>query len=138
MKNLILSCLLFTASICVSQSPKPDLAALPTTEEVSLTLKGLTLENKISQKELIDLKQLDLKGDNAAKYKITYYHFKTSYKRTTSADEFYDNLITPVMTQFFTDLENNCKIMYEDIVVKNVETGKQFKLAPLFVIVKLD
>ena len=50
MKNLILSCLLFTASVCVSQSPKPDLAALPSTEEVSLTLKGLTLENKISQR----------------------------------------------------------------------------------------
>lgn len=138
MKNLILSCLLFTASVCVSQSPKPDLAALPSTEEVSLTLKGLTLENKISQKQLLDLKQLDLKGDNAAKYKITYYHFKTTYKRTTSVDEYYDNSIPPAMTQFFTDLENNCKIMYEDIVVKNIESGKQFKLAPVSVIVKLD
>ena len=138
MKNLILSCLFFTASICVSQSPKPDLAALPSTEEVSLTLKGLTLENKISQKQLLDLKQLDLKGDNAAKYKITYYHFKTTYKRTTSVDEYYDNSIPPAMTQFFTDLENNCKIMYEDIVVKNIESGKQFKLAPVSVIVKLD
>ncbi len=138
MKNLIFSCLLLASSICVSQSPKPDLASLPSTDEVSLTLKGLSLENKISQKQLMDLKQLDLKGDNAAKFKIIYYHFKTTYKRTTSVDEFYDNLITPAMTQFFADLENNCKIMYEDIVVKNIETGKQFKLAPLFVIVKLD
>jgi hypothetical protein len=138
MKNFILSFLIFTANICVSQTPKPDLAALPGTDEVSLTLKGLSLESKISQEQLIALKQLDLKGEQAAKYKITYYHFKTTYKRTSSVDEFYDNLITPIMTQFFTDLETNCKIIYEDIVVQNIETGKQFKLAPVSVIVKVE
>lgn len=138
MKNLIFTLLFFAASICVSQSPKPDLAKLPSTDEVTLTLKGLSLENKMSQEQLIALKQLDLKGDNAAKYKIVYYHFKTTYKRTSSVDEFYDNLITPVMTQFFTDLETNCKIMYEDIVVQNIETGKQFKIASQFVVVKVE
>ncbi len=143
MKKLILTFLVFATSICISQNAKsvnvkPDLANLPTTDEVSLTLKGLSLESKITQEQLTAVKQLDLKGDNAAKYKITYYHFKTTYKRTSSVDEFYDNLILPNMTQFFADLETNCKLMYEDIVVQNTETGKSYKLAPLTVIVKVE
>ena len=143
MKKLILSLLVFATSICISQNEKPanvkpDLASLPTTDEVNLTLKGLNLESVISQEQLTAVKQLDLKGENAAKYKITYYHFKTTYKRTSSIDEFYDNLILPTMTQFFADLETNCKLIYEDVVVQNTETGKSFKLAPLTVIVKVE
>ena len=138
MKKLILILLVFATSICISQNVKPDLTNLPSTDEVSLTLKGLSLESKISQEQLIAVKQLDLKGEKADKYKIIYYHFKTTYKRTISVDEFYDNLILPTMTQFFADLETNCKLIYEDIVVQNTETGKSYKLAPLTVIVKVE
>ena len=139
MKNLILSFLFFAASVCISQNVKPDLANLPTTDEVALTLKGLTIENKISQEQLIPLKQIDLKGDNAAKYKLVYYHFKTTYEHTFSKDDlFYDNLITEAMTRFFTDLEKNCKLIFDDVVVQNTETGKSFKIAPLNVIVKVE
>lgn len=141
MKNLILSFLFLTASVCFGQTgaPKPDLANLPSTDEVVLTLKGLTLENKITQEQLIPLKQIDLKGENAAKYKLTYYHFKTTYEHSFSKDDlFYDNVITETMTRFFTDLEKNCKLIFDDVVVTNTETGKQYKIAPLNVVVKVN
>jgi hypothetical protein len=140
MRNLILSFLFLTASICFGQAgaPKPDLANLPMTDEVTLHLKGLTLEGKMTQDQLIALKTLDLKGENATKYKIVYYKFKTTYQHTISQDEFYDNTINETMTRFFTDLDKNCKLMYEDIVVQNIETGKQFRIAPRSVIVKVE
>ncbi len=139
MKKLILSFLLLTAGICFGQgAPKPDLASLPITEEVTLNLKGLTLEGKMTQDQLIAVKTLDLKGDNAAKYKIVYYKFKTTYQHTISQDEYYDNTINETMTRFFTDLDKNCKLMYEDVVVQNTETGKQYKIAPLNVVVKVE
>lgn len=141
MKNLILSFLMLTASFCFGQTgaPAPDLANLPTTDEVALTLKGLSLENKISQEQLIPLKQIDLKGENASKYKLSYYHFKTTYQHTFSKDDlFYDNVITESMTRFFTDLEKNCKLIFDDVVVTNTETGKQYKIAPLNVVVKVE
>ncbi len=138
MKNLVFSFLFFAASICISQNNiKPDLANLPTTDEVALTLKGLSIENKISQEQLIPLKQLDLKGENASKYKLVYYHFKTTYEHTFSKDDvFYDNAITETMTRFFTDLEKNCKLIFDDVVVTNTETGRSYKIAPLNVTVK--
>ena len=139
MKNLILSFLILVSSVALSQNTKPDLANLPTTDEVALTLKGLTIENTILQAQLIPLKQIDLKGENAAKYKLVYYHFKTTYIHTFSKDDlFYDNMIPEAMTQFFTDLEKNCKLIFDDVVVKNTETGKSYKIAPLNVIVKVE
>ena len=81
---------------------------------------------------------MDLKGDDASKYKIMYYRFKTNYQHNISQDEFFDNAITEGMTRFFTDLEKNCKLIYEDIVVQNTETGKSFKILPLSVIVKVE
>ncbi len=143
MKNLILFVLFLAATVCVAQAPKktnvkPDLTSLTQIDNISLDLKGLSVEDKIDQEQLIKLKQLDLKGDDAAKYKITYYHFKTNYQHTISQDEFFDNAITEGMTRFFTDLEKNCKLIYEDIVVQNTESGKSFKLAPLAVIVKVE
>lgn len=139
MKNLILSFLVLVSSVALSQNTKPDLANLPTTDEVALTLKGLSIENKITQQQLIPLKQIDLKGENASKYKLVYYHFKTTYEHTFSKDDlFYDNTITETMTRFFTDLEKNCKLIFDDVVVANIETGKQFKIAPLNVVVKVE
>ena len=142
MKNLILSFLFFAATVCVAQAPlkaKPDLASLTTTEDVSLTLKGLTVEKTITQEELIPIKNIELKGENAAKYKLIYYHFKTNYMHTYSQnDEMFDNVITEPMTRFFTDLEKNCKLTFDDVVVQNTETGKQFKIASLSVVVKTD
>ena len=139
MKNLILSFLILVSSVVLSQNTKPDLANLPTTDEVALTLKGLTIENTILQQQLIPLKQIDLKGDNAAKYKLVYYHFKTTYVHTFSKDDlFYDNMIPEAMTQFFTDLEKNCKLIFDDVVVTNTETGKSYKIAPLNVVVKIE
>lgn len=139
MKNLILSFLILVSSVALSQNTKPDLANLPTTDDVALTLKGLSIENKITQQQLIPLKQIDLKGENAAKYKLVYYHFKTTYEHTFSKDDlFYDNTITETMTRFFTDLEKNCKLIFDDVVVANIETGKQFKIAPLNVVVKVE
>ena len=101
-------------------------------------MKGLTLEGKITQQQLIAIKSLGLKGEHADKYKIVYYHFKTNYQHTISQDEFFDNTISETMTRFFTDLDKNCKLIYEDIVVQNTETGKQYKIAPLTVVVKVD
>ena len=138
MKSLILSFLILIAGISAAQNKKPDVANLPFTDEVTLNLKGLTLEGKITQDQLIAVKTLDLKGDNAAKYKILYYKFKTTYHHTISQDEFFDNTIGETMSRFFTDLDKNCKLMYEDIVVQNTETGKQFKIAPLNVVVKVE
>lgn len=139
MKNLILSFLILVSSVALSQNKKPDLASLPTTDDVALTLKGLSIENVISQTQMISLKQIDLKGDNAAKYKLVYYHFKTTYEHTFSKDDlFYDNVITEAMTRFFTDLEKNCKLIFDDVVVTNTETGKSYKIAPLNVVVKVE
>ncbi len=139
MKNLILSLLFLSTTICVSQNAKPDLANLTTTEEVSLHLKGLTVEKTITQEELIPLKQVELKGENAAKYKLVYYHFKTTYLHTFSQnDEFFDNNFTEAQTRFFTDLEKNCKLTFDNVVVQNTETGKQFKIATLSVVVKVE
>jgi hypothetical protein len=138
MKNLILCFLILVSSVALSQNTKPDLANLPTTDEVALTLKGLTIENAITQEQLMPLKQIDLKGENAAKYKLVYYHFKTTYVHTFSKDDlFYDNVITETMTRFFTDLEKNCKLIFDDAVVTNTETGKSYKIAPLNVVVKV-
>jgi len=142
MKNLILSFLFLAATVCVAQAPlktKPDLASLTTTEDVSLTLKGLTVEKTITQEELIPLKNIELKGDKAAKYKLVYYQFKTNYMHTFSEkDDFFDNNISEAQTRFFTDLEKNCKLTFDDVVVQNIETGKLFKIAPLSVVVKID
>jgi hypothetical protein len=139
MKKLFFTLLVFATAFCFAQGPKPDITKLPTTDEVNLTINGLTLENTISQEKIIAAKTWDLKGDHAAKYKIAYYQFKTSYDHTFSNnDEFFNNEVTPVMTQFFTDLEKNCKIMFDDVVVQNIETGKQYKIAPLTVVVKMQ
>lgn len=139
MKNLLLSFLILISNVALSQNKKPDLANLPSTDEVALTLKGLTIENTILQAQLIPLKQIDLKGDNAAKYKLAYYHFKTTYVHTFSKDDlFYDNVVPEAMTQFFTDLEKNCKLIFDDVVVTNTETGKSYKIAPLNVVVKVE
>lgn len=142
MKNLILSILFFATTVCIAQAPlktKPDLASLTTTEDVSLTLKGLTVEKTITQEELIPLKNIELKGENAAKYKLVYYQFKTNYMHTFSEkDDFFDNNISEAQTRFFTDLEKNCKLTFDDIVVQHIETGKQFKVASLSVIVKVE
>ncbi|MBP7807711.1 MAG: hypothetical protein KA163_00325 [Bacteroidia bacterium] len=138
MKHLILCFLILVSSVALSQNTKPDLANLPTTDEVALTLKGLTIENTILQQQLIPLKQIDLKGENASKYKLVYYHFKTTYVHTFSKDDlFYDNVITEAMTRFFTDLEKNCKLIFDEVVVTNTETGKSYKIAPLNVVVKV-
>ena len=138
MKSLILSFLIIIAGTSAGQNKKPDVANLPFTDEVTLNLKSLTLEGKITQEQLMAVKTLDLKGENAAKYKIIYYKFKTTYHHTISQDEFFDNAISETMSRFFTDLDKNCKLMYEDIVVQNTETGKQFKIAPLNVVVKVE
>lgn len=138
MKNLILSFFLLAAAVSFGQSPKPDLAALTSTDDVSLDMKGLSLEGKITQQQLIAIKTLGLKGEHADKYKIVYYRFKTNYQHTISQDEFFDNTISETMTRFFTDLDKNCKLIYEDIVVQNIETGKQYKIAPLTVVVKVE
>lgn len=143
MKNLILSLLIFASTAYMAQAPKqdnvkPDLTSLTLLEDVTLSLKGLTVESSITQEQLIPLKQLELKGENASNYKIIYYRFKTNYKHTFSQDEFFDNVINEAMTLFFTDLEKNCKLTYEDVVVKHTETGKSYKLAPLSVIVKVE
>lgn len=138
MKNLILSFLFFVAAISVAQNKKPDLESLTSIDDITLDIKGVSLEGKISQEQLIPVKSLDLKGENASKYKIIYYRFKTNYQHSISQDEFYDNLISETMTRFFTDLDKNCKLSYEDIVIQNTETGKQFKIAPLTIIVKVE
>lgn len=139
MKNLILSFLLVAANICAAQNVKPDLANLSTIENVNLHLKGLTVEKTITQEELVPMKQIELKGENAAKYKLVYYHFKTSYMHTFSQnDEFFDNNITEAMTRFFTDLEKNCKLTFDDVVVQETVTGKQYKIPSLSVIVKVE
>jgi hypothetical protein len=138
MKNLVLSFLFLIATISVAQNKKPDLASLTSVDDITLDIKGMTLEGKITQDQLMAIKTLDLKGENASKYKIVYYRFKTNYQHTLSQDEFYDNLITETMTRFFTDLDKNCKLTFEDIVIQNTETGKQFKISPLSVIVKVE
>lgn len=139
MKNLILAFLFLNASLTFGQgAPKPDLATLSSMDEISLDMKGLTLEGKITQEQLIAIKSLGLKGDHSDKYKIAYYRFKTNYNHTFSQDEFFDGLVSEAMTRFFTDLDKNCKLMYEDVVIQNTETGKQFKIAPLTVIVKVE
>lgn len=139
MKKLILSFLIIAVNICTAQNVKPDLTNLSTIEDVNLHLKGLTVEKTITQEELVPMKQIELKGENAAKYKLVYYHFKTSYMHTFSQnDEFFDNNITEVMTRFFTDLEKNCKLTFDDVVVQNTETGKQYKIPSLSVVVKVE
>ena len=139
MKNLILSFLLVIANICPAQNVKPDLANLSSIEDVNIHLKGLTVEKTITQEELIPIKQIELRGEHAAKYKLVYYHFKTSYMHTFSQnDEFYDNAVTETMTRFFTDLEKNCKLTFDDVVVQETESGKKYKIPSLSVVVKVE
>jgi hypothetical protein len=139
MKKLIIALFLFAGTICFAQGPKPDLANLKMVDDISLDIKGLSLENTISQEKMTGIKQWDLKGENASKYKIAYYHLKTSYNHSFSKnDEFYNNEVTPVMTQFFTDLEKNCKLIFEDVVIQHIENGQQYEIAPLTVIIKTE
>ncbi len=82
-------------------------------------------------------------GDYKAEFRETDLDvgqsFKTTYEHTFSKDDlFYDNVITEAMTRFFTDLEKNCKLIFDDVVVTNTETGKSFKIAPLNVVVKIE
>jgi hypothetical protein len=139
MKKLLLSFFVLFNVFCFAQGSKPDLANLKSRDDISLDIKGLSLENTISQEKIVTLKEWGLKGENATKFKIAYYQLKTNYNHTFSKnDEFFSNEVTPVMTQFFTDLEKNCKLMFEDVVIREIETGKQFKIAPLTVIIKTE
>ena len=139
MKKLILSLYIFTSAVCFAQGPKPDLANVKTTDGISLDIKGLSLESTISQEQMLTIKEWGLKGESASKYKIAYYQLRTNYDHTFSKnDEFYTNEVTPAMTQFFTDLDKNCKLMFENIVIQHLETGGQYKIAPLTVIIKTE
>ena len=139
MKKSLLFFFVLVTAFCFAQGPKPDLASLKSTDEISLDIKGLSLENTIPQEKMLTLKEWSLKGENAGKYKIAYYQLRTNYNHTFSKnDEFFTNEVTQAMTQFFTDLEKNCKLMFEDVVVQHLETGKQYKIAPLTVIIKTE
>lgn len=136
MKQLVLAFLLLIAVSTNAQTQKPDYSTLTTINMVRLSLKGLDLQNTIWQDSIVKLKELKLIGTDAENFEIVYYHFKTNYKKSLTIDEFYNNQIPVPMNSFFKDLEKNCRISFEDIVVKQTETGKLFKILPLTVIIK--
>jgi hypothetical protein len=135
MKKLTLF-LLFFSLIGISQNTKPDFANLPTLNFIRLTIKGADLQNQIWQDSLVKIKELKLTGTDAENFTIIYYHFKTNYKKSLTVDEFFDGQIPDIMNTFFKDLEKNCKISFEDIVIKNKENGKMFKISPLALLIK--
>lgn len=136
MKKLAVLLLMFCSGFVLAQKNKPDYAKLPTLDIVKLSIKGIDLQNNIWQDSIVKLKALQLAGTDAENFKIVYYHFKTNYKKSLTVDEFYNEQIPEAMTAFFKDLEKNCKISFEDIVIKHAENGKLFKISPLTIIIK--
>ena len=133
--------LLALLAICFSlsgfaQKNKPDYSKLTTLDIVKVSIKGLDLQNTIWQDSIVKLKELKLTGVDAENFKIIHYTFKTNYKKSLTSDEFYSEIIPQSMTTFFKDLESNCKVSFEEIVVKHKENGKEFKIMPLYVFIK--
>lgn len=119
-----------------AQKGKPDYSKLPTNDAIKISLKGADLQNQIWQDSIVKNTELKLIGADAQNYSIVYYHFKTNYKKTLSEDEFYEGKIPESMLQFFRDLESNCKISFENAVIKHKENGKMFRISPLSLLIK--
>lgn len=138
MKKIISILLLFFCSSLFSQNEKQDYSKLKILDDVKLSVEGVDLLGNTTQKNMEALKELKLTGLDAENFKIIYYHFKTNYKHSLTKDEFTDGIITEAMTKFFHDLESNCKVTFEEIVIKQTETGKLFKITPLTLVIKVD
>lgn len=136
MKKIIFLAFVFSIGCITAQNNKPDYSKLQTLDIIKISVVGLDLQNTILQDSIVKLKELKLRGIDAENFVIVYYHFKTNYKKSLTTDEFYDGKIPATMTTFFKDLENNCKVSFEDIVIKHVENGKMFKIFPLNLIIK--
>ncbi len=136
MKKIIAILFLCISTIGFAQKNKTDYSELTTLDIVKLSIKGLDLQNTIWQDSIVKLKELKLIGVDSENFKIIHYTFKTNYKKSLSTDEFYSEVIPETMTTFFKDLENNCKVSFEEIVVKHKENGKEFKIMPLYVFIK--
>jgi hypothetical protein len=136
MKKYICFAILLVTFLTNAQNSKPDFSKLTTLDMVKVSVHGVDLQNNIWQDSLVKLKELKLRGTDADNFIIVYFKFKTNYKKTLSVDEFYNEKIPVPMTQFFTDLESNCKVSFEDIVIKHKENGKLFKISPLSFIIK--
>lgn len=137
MKKIILALTLLGSFIGYSQSKTTDYSKLPTLNIIKISIKGVNLQNTIEQDSIVKTKELKLIGTDAENFNIVYYHFKTNYKKSLTKDEFYNDQIPETMTQFFKDLEKNCKISFEEIVIKHKENGKLFKISPLSFIIKV-
>lgn len=137
MKKLFILSFLFCSLLGFSQNAKADYSKLPIVNIVRVNIEGVDLQNKIWQDSIVKLTELKLAGIDSENFEIVFYRFKTNYKKSLSVDEFTDAQIPPAMTQFFKDLEKNCKISFEDVVVKQKENGKLFKIFPLTIIIKV-
>lgn len=137
MKKPILFALLLVAAFGFAQNSKPDFSKLATLNFVKVHIDGMDLQNTIWQDSLVKIKELKLKGTDAENFKIVYFHFKTNYKKSLTKDEFYSGKVPQSMIDFFNDLEKNCRISFEEIVVEHIENKKQFKIMPLTVLIKI-
>ncbi len=138
MKKITTTLFLFFSILLFAQNEKHDYSKLKILDDVKLSIEGVDLLGNTTQKNLEALKELKLTGLDAENFKIIYYHFKTNYKHSLTKDEFTDGIITEAMTKFFHDLESNCKVTFEEIVIKQTETGKLFKITPLTLVIKVD
>lgn len=137
MKKLIFFALLFCVAVGFAQNTKPDFSKLTTLNFVKVRIDGMDLQNNIWQDSIVKIKELKLIGTDAENFKIVYYHFKTNYKKSLTKDEFYSEKVPQPMIDFFNDLEKNCRISFEEIVVEHIENKKQFKIMPLTVLIKI-
>lgn len=129
-------------TICISisgfaQKSKPDYSKLPSLNMVSAYIKGTDLQNNIWQDSIAKVSTLSLRGTDSENFEIIYYKFKTNYKNSLTTDEFYQGNFPDTMIQFFKDLEKNCRVSFENIVVKHKENGKMFKIGTLSVLIKI-
>jgi hypothetical protein len=137
MKKIFFLGLIFVATKFNSQTKEPA-KELPTTTEVSASLKYMSLQDVISQDSLMHLNQIDLKGDNASKFSIVSYVFSVNYQRVITDDELTGNKFSPAMKTFFENLDENCRITFRDMIVKNKDDGKQYKIDALIFTVHVD
>jgi hypothetical protein len=137
MKKIIFIGLIFAGMSLIAQNKEP-VKELPTTTEVAASLKYISLQDIILQDSLIHLNQIDLVGENASKFTIVSYIFSVNYQRVITDDELAGNKFSPAMKSFFENLDENCRITLREMVVKNTETGKLYKIDPLIFTVHVE
>lgn len=136
MKAKLFSLFILIAFAVNAQKGKVDYTKLPTNDAIKISMKGADIQNNIWQDSIVKNTELKLLGTESANYEIIHYNFKTNYKKTLTEDEFHEAKLPDSMIQFFKDLESNCKVSYENVVIKHKQNGKMYRVSNLSLLIK--